>query len=151
MTNKPHIEPSSSDLLDLDLYRERLRPQTFISLFRSQIAAFLATSFDFATVIFLTEIAGLWYVVSNAIGAFFGAVLSFTLGRYWVFVSLQNKIAQQAFRYFLVSAGSLVLNTLGVYLVTEFASINYVISKVIVSLIVGLGWNFTLHKFFVFK
>ncbi|MEM9921019.1 MAG: GtrA family protein [Bacteroidota bacterium] len=137
--------------LDLDRYKERMRPKTFISLFRSQIAAFLATACDFAIVILLTELLGLWYVASNAIGAFCGAVVSFVLGRFWVFVSLKNKIGDQVVRYLLVSAGSLILNTGGVYLVTEYFGINYVLSKVIVSLFVGLAWNFTLHKYFVFR
>jgi len=118
---------------------------------RSQLAAFLATASDFLTVILLTEVIGLWYVFSNVIGATVGTIVSFLLGRYWVFLSVDRKIHHQAFRYILVSIGSLILNTLGVYLVTEGLQINYIYSKVIVSVVVGIGFNFVLHKYFVFK
>ncbi len=140
-----------SKYLDIDSYKEKTRPGTILSFIRSQLAAFLATVADFLIVILLTEVFGIWYVISNAIGAFVGTVVSFLLGRYWVFVSVQRKIQHQAFRYILVSAGSLILNTLGVYLLTENSSLNYIYSKMIISLIVGIGFNFVLHKKFVFK
>ncbi|MEO1514140.1 MAG: GtrA family protein [Bacteroidota bacterium] len=148
--NRP-IESSSAQPLDMDRYHERLRPRTFVSLFRSQIAAAIATSLDFGLVILLTEWLGMWYVLSNALGALCGAVVSFLLGRYWAFVSLRQKMKKQAFRYFWVALGSLLLNTLGVYLITEFSGINYVLSKVIISLTVGIAWNFVLHKYYVFR
>ena len=102
-------------------------------------------------VIFLTEVVGLWYVYSNAIGAFTGTVVNFLIGRYWVFESTKRKIHHQAMRYLLVSAGSLILNTLGVYLITEFVGINYVYSKLIVSIVIAVCYNFVLQKLFVYK
>lgn len=117
----------------------------------AQVAAFLGTVVDFGVVIFLTEIIGLWYVISNALGATGGAITNFFLGRNWVFQSTENKISHQAFRYFLVATGSMILNTLGVYLLTEFGSFNYIISKVIVAVLIALTFNFFLQKYFVFK
>ena len=130
---------------------EEPRKRPIWTFLRSQLAAFIATLTDFLTVILLTEVFGLWYVFSNIVGASIGTIVSFLLGRYWVFLSVNRKIHHQAFRYILVSIGSLILNTLGVYLVTEGLEINYVYSKMIVSLLVGIGFNFVLHKYFVFK
>ena len=99
----------------------------------------------------LTEMIGIWYVVSNAIGASCGAITNFFLGRNWVFSPKENKITHQAVRYFLVATGSMILNTLGVYLLTEFTSLNYIYSKVMVAVFIAFTFNFLLQKFFVFK
>lgn len=117
----------------------------------AQFAAFIGTAIDFGVVIFLTEIIGTWYVISNAIGATFGAITNFFLGRNWVFNSTNNKIANQAFRYCLVATGSMILNTLGVYLLTEFTALNYIYSKIIVAILIAFTFNFLLQKYFVFK
>jgi len=55
------------------------------------------------------------------------------------------------FRYTAVSAGSLVLNSAGVYLLTEDFGIYYAVSKLITAILVGLLFNFPLHRRFVFR
>lgn len=119
--------------------------------FSAQVAAFLGTAVDFLTVIFFTEIIGLWYIYSNVIGAALGAITNFLLGRYWVFDSKEKKIHHQAFRYFLVATGSMILNTLGLWFLTEFTALYYVTAKVIVAVLIAFTFNFFLQKNFVFK
>jgi putative flippase GtrA len=122
------------------------------SLFvKAQLAAVLATLADFVSMIFLKEVLGVWYVTATAIGAFIGATTNFLLGRYGVFLEGSNSIQQQVFRYVLVAAGSLLLNTLGVFLVTEYLNIPYLYSRVIVAVLVAFTYNFFLQKNFVFK
>ena len=101
-------EPLDAPLEKFDL-QKKSGTKEFLS---AQVAAFLGTAGDFGAVIFLTEIIGLWYVISNAIGATCGAVTNFFLGRNWVFNSTKNKISNQAFRYFLVATGSMILLSL---------------------------------------
>ena len=117
----------------------------------AQLAALIATAVDFAVLAFFKEIVGVWYVTATAIGAFMGACTNFLLGRYWVFTAREGKVEQQAFRYILVSAGSLLLNTGGVYLVTEYGGIPYFYSRIIVAILVAVSYNFLLQKNFVFK
>ncbi len=123
----------------------------FISLFKFQIAGFLATILDFSTLIFLTEIFHVWYVASTAIAAFFGAIINFLICKYWAFVGSKNNIANQITKYAIVSLGSLILNTLLVYLLTNFCQFDYKISKIITAIFIAISYNFLLQKYYVFK
>lgn len=123
----------------------------FQSFFRSQITSILATAADFVVTIFFTEIANIWYGISNAFGAFTGAVISFLLGRNWAFERKDGKWHWQAVRYILISFTSMALNTGGVILVTEYFDISYIISKIVVAILVGIFFNFFMFRYFVFK
>jgi putative flippase GtrA len=129
----------------------RLQPPFMVSLRRSQIASLSATLVDFGSLIFLVEIEGVWYVAATAIGALLGAAVNFFLGRHWTFVAAHDAIRGQVLRYAVVSAASLVLNSYGVYLLTDHLGIHYVISKVITAFSVGVLFNFPLHRRFVFR
>ncbi len=121
------------------------------SFFKYQIAAVTATIIDFLILVLLTEIFNIWYVYSTVIGALAGAIVNFNLCRFWAFSNAKNKFKHQVLRYVLVSSGSLVLNTLCVYLFTNFAHINYSISKIITALFIAIFYNYMLQKYFVFK
>ncbi|MGH7871066.1 MAG: GtrA family protein [Candidatus Binatia bacterium] len=121
-----------------------------VSLGRSQIASLTATVADFGSMIFLVEIGHVWYVAAVAMGAFVGAIVNFFLGRYWSFVAVNDDVRGQAIRYAAVAAMSLVLNSLGVYIATDYFGIYYVASKAIVAFLIGILFNFPLHRRFVF-
>ena len=122
------------------------------NLFRHQIAGFLATLVDFGVTIFLAEVVMLWYVYSNATGALFGAVANFFISSYWAFSGSKNKLFNQMWKYIIVSAGSLLLNTLFVYLLTDWWwEFDYKISKIIVACTIAWTYNFLLMRYYVFK
>jgi putative flippase GtrA len=121
------------------------------SWFRSHVVSVTATAVDFLVTIFLTEVAALWYVFSNAIGATAGGAVSFTLCRLWVFNRRTAQWHHQAFRYVLAIGLSLTLNTLGVWLLTETLHIPYIVSKIIAAAVVGVSVNFLVFRYFVFK
>jgi putative flippase GtrA len=121
-----------------------------VSLRRSQIASLTATVVDFSSLIFLVEIGQVWYVAATATGAFLGAIVNFILGRHWSFTADHDAVHGQAIRYAAVSGVSLVLNSLGVYLLTDYIGIHYAISKAITAFLVGILFNFPLHRRFVF-
>lgn len=134
----------------------RLTAPLWRSFKRSQITSATATALDFALVFGLTELAGFWYVASVAVGAGLGAIANFALNRAWAFrhhdpdFEWSHSTAHQALRYGLVSAGSLILNTLGTWFVTETLVIPYGFSVIAVSLAVGFFFNFPLQRRFVF-
>jgi phosphatidylglycerophosphate synthase/putative flippase GtrA len=131
--------------------QRRSRPSLLVSLRRSQLASLTATLVDFGTLIILVEIGRIGYVAATAIGAFLGALVNFLLGRHWSFAANHESLRGQAIRYALVSAISLILNSLGVYLLTDYAGLHYTASKVITSVSVSLLFNFPLQRLFVFR
>jgi putative flippase GtrA len=99
----------------------------------------------------LVEKLGVWYVLATAMGAALGAITNFLLGRHWAFDASHAPARGQALRYALVSLGSLLLNAGLVYLITEKLGVNYVGSKAVTALLVGVVYNFPLQRWFVFN
>jgi len=62
-----------------------------------------------------------------------------------------GKISIQAFKYFTVWGGSIALNTSGLFLIVEYSGLSKVLSKIIVSVIVGYGFNFLMNRYYIFK
>jgi putative flippase GtrA len=118
---------------------------------RAQVASLVASLVDYWITIFLVEFAGLWYVWSSAMGTICGGVTNFTMGRRWVFKSYERQKRIQFMRYGIVWLGYLLLTTTGVYLLTHFTPLTYIISKLTVSLFMGISYNFPLQKRFVFS
>lgn len=117
---------------------------------RHQTGAVLATVVDFLMMIIWVE-TGLGSPVSGAaVGAASGAFSNFVLGRAWIFQASERPAVGQAFRYALVAAGSLGWNSLGQHLLLRWTALPYVMTRVIVAAVVGLSWNFPLHRRFVF-
>lgn len=121
------------------------------NLFRHQVAGLMATAVDFGVLIVLTDYFDVWYVYSTALGALFGAVTNFFISSYWAFAGSKNSLVNQMFKYVMVSAGSLILNTLFVYLLTDLIGFDYKISKVITALFIAWTYNFLLMRYYVFR
>lgn len=121
------------------------------SFLKSQASSVLATAVDFAVLIGLTELLNVYYVHSVAIGAAAGAIVSFYLGRNWAFRRTDGKLSYQAIRYLFTSSASLFFNTYGVFLLTESCGIQYIYSKLIISFLVGVLFNFFMFRYFVYR
>ena len=122
-----------------------------VTFVKAQAASLAATIVDFAVFILLTTVFNCWYLAASVTGTISGGVTNFLLGRVWVFDAMQGKIPRQALKYLLVWIGNLLLVSGGVFVVTEYARITPLASKIIVSLIVGFTYNYLLQKKFVFK
>jgi putative flippase GtrA len=121
---------------------------TFI---KAQTSSAIATAVDFAVTIVLKELFHCWYLLASILGTIGGGLVNFCVNRSWVFQAKDRKIHQQAVRYILVWVGNLVLVSAGVFLLTHYGELNYVISKIITSVAVAVFYNYTLQKRFVFK
>jgi len=118
---------------------------------KSQISAFVATAVDFILLIILVELFNIWYVFATALGALAGAIGNFLLGRHWCFDASDGAWRKQAMRYSFVAIASLFLNTYGVFLLTDGLEIQYVLSKILIALSVGVIFNYPMHRFYVFE
>ncbi|GGK57496.1 GtrA family protein [Rufibacter glacialis] len=122
-----------------------------LTFLKAQTASVSATAVDFLVTIFSVEYFGRWYMLGTVMGTISGGLTHFSLGRGWVFHSDDPQVLNQAARYFLIWNGSLLLNASGVFVITHYAGVSYVISKVIASVMVGVGFNYPMHKKFVFR
>lgn len=122
-----------------------------ITFIKAQASSIISTAVDFLVTFILKSICGSWFFYASVLGNICGGMVNFLLGRNWVFSSKEKGIGLQGIRYLIVWLGNIGLNASGVYLFTEIIKLEDWISKILVSLIVGIGYNYALQKFFVFK
>lgn len=118
---------------------------------KAQAASLTATVVDFGVTILLKEVFHCWYLLASVLGTISGGIVNFSMNRSWVFQARDQKIHFQAIKYILVWIGNLVLVSGGVFVFTHYVGLSYLVSKIIVSLTVGIGYNYVLQKKFVFK
>ena len=122
---------------------------------KAQISSLVGGSVDYLVMLFFTEIFHVHYTISIVIGGVVGAVVNFSINKYWTFHSKEVpyvlNLRKQLFRFILVVINSILLKVSGTYLLTTFLHIDYKISRLITDLIVSLAINYTLQRFWVFK
>ncbi|MBQ9672420.1 MAG: GtrA family protein [Prevotella sp.] len=118
---------------------------------KAQLTAQIATLIDFAVTIVLAECAGLWYVWSSFLGALTGGLTNCTMNYRWVFDTMGLKRTNVLGKYLFVWTGSIVLNTLGTYALTELSQHYFIFPKIVVAVCVAVLWNYMLQRNFVYK
>jgi putative flippase GtrA len=118
---------------------------------RHNLAAIVATAVDYGVMVALVELAAFRPVGATAVGAFCGAVTNFTLGRFFTYRVNDAPVVGQTLRYALVSGAGLGLNTGGEFLFSTVLGLQYLVARVITSIVVSTGWNYPLQRFFVFS
>ncbi|KLT67313.1 GtrA family protein [Pedobacter sp. BMA] len=121
-----------------------------LTYIKAQGSSLTASAVDFSTTVIATNFFGLWYVMASVLGTVSGGVVNFYVNRKWVFESQSPNMKRQIARYILVWVGNLIIVTAGVYLLTHFFNLNYVLSKIIISVITGLSYNYIMQRQFIF-
>jgi putative flippase GtrA len=124
--------------------------KTMITFLKVQAASIIGSLIDFLTTILLVEIFHCWYITGNFIGNISGGITQFILCRNWAFKGGEGKIPAQVTKFILVWIGNLILSAAGVYFFTHYLKINYIISKTITSVLLGVTYNYLMQKKFVF-
>lgn len=122
---------------------------------KAQLSASVGGIIDYLIMIFLTEFFHVYYMISIVISGIIGAGINFSLNKIWTFnskdVAYKNSLYQQLLKFVLVVANSIFLKSTGTYLITTSMQIDYKISRIVVDLIVSVGFNYSLQRFWVFK
>ena len=123
-----------------------------ISLFcKAQLTAFGATVIDFSVSVLLVKMLGWWYVTATVLGALTGGVINCVLNYKWVFEVRGLKKCSVALRYLLVWTGSIALNTVGTYVLTELSGRYFALTKAVVAVGVAVLWNYQLQRRYVYS
>lgn len=121
---------------------------------KAQVSAFSGGVLDYIVMIACTELLHIHYTISILISGTIGAILNFSLNRYWTFKAKQadqSPVGKQLIRFCTMVAGSVLLKALGTYILTTWLKLDYKISRLIIDIIVSLGFNYVLQKFWVFR
>ena len=117
---------------------------------RSTLTSLLTPVLDFGTLVGLTELAHVNYVVATWIGTVVGSLTNFSINKRWAFEAREIPAGPALARFVAVQVGASALHTLGVWALTRFVRLPYPVSKLAVAATVYLAWNFPLNRWFVF-
>lgn len=124
---------------------------TLAEWLRHQVTALIATAADYVVMVGGVEVVHLRPVPATAAGALVGALVSLTLGLRYTYRLAAGPLTPYAFRYALVSAGSLGWNAGGVAFFHHNLGLQYVLARVVTSVLVSNAWNYPMQRFFVFS
>lgn len=122
-----------------------------LSFGKAQVSAFIGGLFDFAVYTIGIQIFGFTAYIANIISGSLGAVVNFTINRYWTFDSANVPVGKQLGRFVVVVVGSIFLKSAGIFFFVDQLSLNPYYSKIIVEIVVSLGFNFLMQKYWVFR
>lgn len=128
--------------------------KSIITFLRAQVAAFIGGITDYGLMILLTEVCKLHFTFSILISGTIGAIINFSINRFWVFKNqsgYSSHINSQLFKFALVVLGSISLKSFGTLVLQKVFQIDYRIGRLITDSFVSYGFNYPLIKYWVFK
>ena len=131
--------------------RSGLRAAGFRQWIRHHTVACISTAADYLVMVVCVELLRVRPVPATLVAALFGAVTSFLLSRYFTFRATDAAVSAHVWRYALVSLASLGLNAAGEHLFHNVLGLQYMLARLITSILVSNAWNYPLQRFFVFS
>jgi putative flippase GtrA len=120
-------------------------------LFRYVGASAVAFAVDMGTLIFLTEVFQIHYLLSAAIGFVFGVIVIYVISVNWVFHYRRiESRSKENFIFITIGLCGLVFNEGLIFVFTETFDFVYQISKLISSIFI-FAFNFLIRKLFLFS
>ncbi len=125
--------------------------QEFKRMSRYVITGSMTVAVDLFALWALTELFGLWYVLSAAAAFAISYAANFTLHKYWTFKSLDHASMRRELPLHLgLACINLGLNTLLVYILVEWTGLYYLAAQVLVAGFIALE-SFVLLSRVIFK
>ncbi|MBS1169654.1 MAG: polysaccharide synthesis protein GtrA [Burkholderiaceae bacterium] len=123
----------------------------FSEFLRYLIVGGLAFIADFSTLVFLTEKAGLHYLLSATIGFFIGTTLNYLLSTHWVFSVRSVSNRRKEFTLFAaIGVAGVALNAGIIAFQVELIGIPYSLAKLVATSMI-LFFNFGARKWLLFS
>lgn len=122
-----------------------------LTYLKAQASSLVASATDFGVTIIAANLFGWWYLAASITGTVTGGAVNFYVNRKWVFESESTAIKWQILKYVLVWTGNLIIVTVGVFMLTHFFNLNYVLAKVLSSILTGVSYNYIMQKQFIFS
>ena len=129
---------------------ERFISSSSLVFLRAQLSAFTGGAVDYACMILLTTYGHIFYGFSILVSGSIGAVINFSINRYWTFKRTDVASRSQLQKFIVVVIGSILLKSSGTWLLTTILNFDYRISRLCIDLLVSLGFNFTMQRYWVF-
>ena len=118
-------------------------------LLKAQLSNIAATGAEFALVALLLT-TQIYYLVAAALGAVLGAVIDFSIKKWWAFSARGGMLRTQMLRYTVVSAASAGLNCAVAYALVDGLKMLKLPGVILAAAIIGVVWNYPMQRFFVF-
>lgn len=125
--------------------------QKIIKVIKYIIAGGTAAVIDIVLLYVFTDIFGIWYLYSTAIAFTIAFFFSFGLQKFWTFKDRStDRVHKQACVYFIVSTCNFALNTLFVYLLTDFLHLHYVFGQILALGVLAIS-SYFIYSVFIFQ
>ncbi len=121
------------------------------SFFKTQAILVAGSVADFVVTFLFTDIFHGWYLAGNAAGNVVGSLSQFVMSRLWAFNAADQPVRKQLGKFVLMWIGNIILSAIGVYCFTHFFQLHYLISKLVISVLLGISYTYLVSKNFVFK
>jgi len=100
---------------------------------------------------FLTDVVGIYYILSSIIAFLISLVVSYTLQRKWTFKHKNISYTHEKFIIFtIIAIINLGANTILLYTFTDIVGIHYIISQIFSMGIIAI-WSYFLYKIIIFS
>ena len=97
----------------------------------------------------LTEYVMLWYVLSSVIAYLTSNTINFIIQKFWVFGNVNQKAIQKQYSlYMILTVLYFLINTVMIYVLTEYCHIYYILSQIILTVVISIASYFTTKKIF---
>lgn len=110
----------------------------------------VASALDIALLFVLTEIVGIFYLISVVIAYLSGLLLSFILNKKYNFKDENKQVLNQFTKFTSVATFGLLVNLSVIFFMVSMMNIHYILAKIF-ALGVSFTCNFFGHYYFSFK
>jgi len=128
----------------------RKKKATAAKLIRYLFSGGTAAATDLILLYILTDVFGIWYVLSSVLAFLVAFVVSFILQKFFTFQDHgMDGVHGQALLYLLVTGGNLAINTGLIYILVHYGGLHYLLSQVLTSIAIAIE-SFIIYRMFIF-